>query len=439
MKLWRLACCAPLALLAGAAPARADAAAVAAALRALDLGEDAAARPALAAELARLSFYQALAERGAARQAAAERALALAADGSWVKAAAEGLLAAEAAAPAEGENRFAPAIGAYERALAAAPEEARLWRLLGELKLDTDDRAGAKAAFQRATAIDPTNALALEGLGDVLQLDGDFQGAFNAYNHAAAEAPKSVSVLVGRAASRLFFGDRDGAAADLERALPLAQPGAQRSRVLLGIVYLHAYLRELPKGLDRAEEAVAMWAQLGRPDMVAATLNAAARALLETGNAEAAEAWYDRGWQAVEASAMPPEERTIWRVRWLHGKARSAAARRDLERADEHAAEARALMAADAANREHYDWIGPYLDGYLALARRRYAEAIAAFQRSDTERAQIRALLADAYARNRDRENARLWYRRALEASTGLDVESVIVRPLATAWLERNR
>jgi len=110
-----------------------------------------------------------------------------------------------------------------------------------------------------------------------------------------------------------------------------------------------------------------------------------------------------------------------------------------MERANGHADEARALMASDAANREQYAWIGPYLDGYLAVAERRYDDAIAAYQRSDLERPHIRVLLADAYARNRDRENARLWYQRALEVSTGLDSESVIARPIATAWLAKNR
>lgn len=432
MKLWRLAVCGPIVLLLGAAfeaPARAD---VGAALRALDLGDDAAARTAIAAEIAQLSFYQALAERGEARKAAAERATAMAPEGSWVRDAAAGLLAAEA-------DRSTDAIAAYERALAAAPNEARIWRLLGDLKADADDRAGAKAAYQHATAIDPTNPLALVGLGHALRQEGDFQGAYNAFNHAASEAPNSVEAHLGRAASRLYFGDTQGAKSDLDRALALATPGGDRYRALMGVLYLHTYLRELPQGLDRAEESVQMWNELGRPDMVAATINAAARVQLETGSAEAAEGWYDRAWQAIQGSSMKPAERTIWQVRWLHGKARCAAAQREMERANGHADEARALMASDAANREQYAWIGPYLDGYLAVAERRYEEAIAAYQRSDLERPHIRVLLADAYARNRDRENARLWYQRALEVSTGLDSESVIARPIATAWLAKNR
>jgi len=94
----------------------------------------------------------------------------------------------------------------------------------------------------------------------------------------------------------------------------------------MGVLYLHTYLRELPQGLDRAEESVQMWNELGRPDMVAATINAAARVQLETGSAEAAEGWYDRAWQAIQGSSMKPAERTIWQVRCY--TARRAALRR---------------------------------------------------------------------------------------------------------------
>jgi hypothetical protein len=161
--------------------------------------------------------------------------------------------------------------------------------------------------------------------------------------------------------------------------------------------------------------------------------------LLETGDAVSAEAWYVRGWQSVESTDMPAAEKTIWQVRSLHGQARCAAARREIERARGLADQARALMAADPANAEHYAWITPYLDAYLALNDRRAEDAVPLLLQSDTERAHIRLLLGDAYARVRDRAAARLWYERALAASVGLDAESVIVRPQAALWLERNR
>ena len=414
-----------------AAPAAA--ADVEAALRAMDRGEGVeAARTALAEEVARLSILQAMVERGEARRAAAERASALASESSWIAAAA-------AALGAEASGDLPAAAGAAQRATELAPNDARLWRFLAELRLRQQDRAGARAALERATALAPDSPLALVALGDLLREDGSFTAAFNAYNHAIGSDGAPASALLGRATARLYFGDPDGALQDLERAAATSPPGSDRSGALMGILYLQTYLRRLPAGLDRAEEAARMWGELGRADMVAAVMNGAARVLLETGDAVSAEAWYARGGQAVDGASIPAEERTIWQVRSLHGQARCAAARREIARANGFADQAKALMAADAANADHYAWIRPYLDAYIAMYDRRAEDAVPLLLASDTERPHIRLLLADAYARLRDRANARLWYERALAAAVDLDAESVIVRPQAATWLERNR
>jgi len=423
--------CALAALAAGASPPLA-AADLDGALRALDLGDDAAARAPLAGEIARLSYYLALAERDTARQTAAERAAALAPAGSWIADAA-------AALQADAAGRLDEAVGAARRATERAPGEARVWKHLGDLLVRQGDLPQARAAYEQAIAASPGYPAALVATGDLLRQAGSFSLAYNAYNHAVGDDGRPAAALLGRAASGLYVGDPEGALRDLETAAGVAEPGGDRHRALMGIVYVQTYLRRLPAGLERAEEAAQMWGALGRADMVAATLNAAARALLETGDPNSAEAWYARGWQSVEGSSMPAAEKTIWQVRALHGQARCAAARREIERARGLADQARALAAADAANAEHYSWILPYLDAYIAMNDRRAEDAVPLLLASDTERAHIRLLLGEAYQRSRDRANARLWYERALAASAGLDVESVIVRPLAAQWLERNR
>jgi hypothetical protein len=420
-----------LAVASPALPAAADD--LAAALVAIDYGDDAAARAPLAARAAVASFWQAVAERGDARRSAAERALAAATDEvAWVRAGARALIASAA-----GDR--AAAVAAWREALAAAPEEARLWKLLGDELEAQGERAGAGDAWERAAALRPGHPTANLALGDLRRESGDFGGAFNAYNHAIDDRGEPVAGWLGRAAAKLYLGDAEGAIADLEEASRRASNGPLRYRALMGIVYVRAHQRQLPAGLDRAEQAVRMWQELGRADMAAAAANATGRVLLETGDPDAAVRWYERGWQAIETSSMPAAERTIWRVRRLHGLARAAAARRDLGTARQLAADASALMAGDPANAEHYAWIGPYLEGYLLLAERKPEAALVELQRSEVERPYIAYLIAEAHARSRNRIEARAWYERALAGATGLDPESVIVRPLASAWLAKNR
>ncbi len=405
---------------------------LATAMAALDAGDDATARAVLTTQLAEDSFYRSLAEQGEIREQDARRAAELAPAGSWLQVAAGGVAAAAA-------GDLDTAIAALQKATGLSPNDFRLWKVLGDLNTRKRDFANARAAYERATTLNPSYPVGLIGLGDALRRDGDFGSAFNAYNHAINSQGLPVTALIGRATARLYMGDEAGASADLERAATVAPPGNDRYRALMGLVYLQTYQRKLPQGLDRAEEAARMWGQLGRADMVAATFNATGRVLLETGDPKSAETWYERGWQAIQVSNMPADQRTIWEIRWMHGVARCAATERDAERATSIAQQAAALMAKDTTNQEHYAWIGPYLDGYLALRDRRYGDAIAAFKKSDLTRPHLCLLLAEAYARNRNKTEARTWYQRALAASTGLDPESVLARPDATAWLAKNR
>lgn len=402
------------------------------ALAAIDRGSDPAARPLLAARKAESGFWLAVSERGAARLAAAREVAADVAAPEWMRTAAGALVAVE-----EG-NRDA-AIAGLRQATALAPGEARLWKLLGDQLQAGGEADAARAAWEQAVALRPDHPTANMALGDLARRRGDFGAAFNAYNHAVDARGEPLAARFGRATARLFMGDAEGAVAELEEVARQAAPGPELARARMGLFYVRAYQRRTAEGIASAEAAVRVWEELGRPELAAGLANATARVLLETGDPEGAESWYLRGGQLIAGSALGEDQRALWRVRELHGLARVAASRRQLPRARELAAEARRLMAGDPANAEHYAWIGPYLEGYLLLAERRSAEAAVELGKSDLERPYIAWLLGEAQARNRNREAARGWYERALAAADGLDAESVIVRPLALAALERDR
>lgn len=416
---------------ASAAEAPAGASGLAQARAALDRGEFDAARPALATYAAESLFELALSERGEARAADLARAGALVPEGHWLRAATAGVALLD-------QEKAKEATPKLREAVTARSTDKRLQKLLGDALRAQDDHAGALLSYNAAVALDPAYAAALLAVGDLKRAAGDFAAAYNAYNHAVDDEGRPVAALLGRAAARLYLGDRDGTFGDLTKAADAAPPGTDRYRVLMSFVYAQAYLRQLPQGLDRAEQAVAMWQNLGRADMAAAACNAVGRVLLETGSSGPALEWYDRGWAIVEGSAMKAEERTLWHVRYLHGAARVAASRREVRKSQALADEAKLLMDSDAANAEHYKWIYPYLMGYLRYQDKRYSEAVEFLLQSETDRAYIQYLIADSFARDKQRENARLWFTKALASASGLDPESAIVRPLASAWLTKN-
>lgn len=99
----------------------------------------------------------------------------------------QGLIAA--AREAMNAGRLDDARSTYQRALAATPDSAVLYRELGIVERRRGDAAAALAQFTHATALDPSDAVAWEQTGELLEERGDFGGAETAYRNAANADP----------------------------------------------------------------------------------------------------------------------------------------------------------------------------------------------------------------------------------------------------------
>jgi len=92
-----------------------------------------------------------------------------------------------------GENRFAEAATAYERATRADPESAILWSALGESRVMASSSdplpASALAAFERALALDSGDARARYFMAVRRDLGGDHDGAIGDWLALLADTP----------------------------------------------------------------------------------------------------------------------------------------------------------------------------------------------------------------------------------------------------------
>lgn len=86
-------------------------------------------------------------------------------------------------------GRYDEARQAYQRAIAASPDSAFLYRDLGAVERRGGDERAALEAFRKAAALDPTDARSLVQVGELLENQGDFDGAVQAYTQAAAIEP----------------------------------------------------------------------------------------------------------------------------------------------------------------------------------------------------------------------------------------------------------
>ena len=83
-------------------------------------------------------------------------------------------------------GRFDEATAIYERAIAASPDSAFLYRELAGVERQTGASDRALEHFTRAVALEPGDARSLVQIGDLLDARGDLGGAAKAYSDALA-------------------------------------------------------------------------------------------------------------------------------------------------------------------------------------------------------------------------------------------------------------
>jgi tetratricopeptide (TPR) repeat protein len=111
----------------------------------------------------------------------------------------------DAARRAADQGRFDEAKAAYQRAVAASPDSAFLYRDLAAVERKQGDTDQALQHLRKAVALDPNDARSLVQIGEILEAREEFDAAATAYEEALAIEP-------GEAVSARLAGVRERAA-----------------------------------------------------------------------------------------------------------------------------------------------------------------------------------------------------------------------------------
>jgi len=149
----------------------------------------------------------------------------------------------EAARAAAKSGRVPDARAAYERAIAASPDSAFLYRELGVLERRAGNSDEALSRLRRATELDPLDEMALVQLGELLESRQDFVGAEAAYRKASAIEP---SVTLSARIAALAEKGREARLPAEFRAIPTATELTRGDLAALIGVRLEPLLRAVP-------------------------------------------------------------------------------------------------------------------------------------------------------------------------------------------------
>lgn len=173
----------------------------------------------------------------------------------------------EAARAAAKSGRVPDARAAYERAIAASPDSAFLYRELGVLERRAGNSDQALSRLRRATELDPLDEMALVQLGELLESRQDFAGAEAAYRKAVALNPST------ELEARLAAATKNGREAQLPPQFKAALTSAQLTRgelAALIAVRLDAIVRAAPKRQLVVTDTRGHWAEAWIAEVAAA-------------------------------------------------------------------------------------------------------------------------------------------------------------------------
>jgi tetratricopeptide (TPR) repeat protein len=142
---------------------------------------------------------------------------------------------------------------AFDRALAAAPNDSDVWADLAGFRRFTGDLAGALQAADRAVAARPRNAVALELRGELTRGQYGLAAAIPWFDRALEVDPGNVEALLERAATYADMGRMSDMLGDARKVITLTG-GHPRA------FYLEAVLAARAQDFDLAKR---LWTRIG--------------------------------------------------------------------------------------------------------------------------------------------------------------------------------
>jgi tetratricopeptide (TPR) repeat protein len=162
-----------------------------------------------------------------------------------------------AARTAMNAGRLGEARTTYQRAIAATPDSAVLYRELGLVERRSGNAAGALEQFNRAIMLDPADAISAAQIGELLEERGDFAGAETAFRNAHNADP-----LAGydRKADAAAARARDAALPAEYRALPSTPQITRGDLAALIGIRVDDVLRQAPRSTEVITDTAGHWA-----------------------------------------------------------------------------------------------------------------------------------------------------------------------------------
>jgi tetratricopeptide (TPR) repeat protein len=283
------------------------------------------------------------------------------------------------------------------------PEERMVRMMLGQALYNQRKYEEARASFEKANALDDSTPRGYNFLGNYYLLKGDYAKAREMYRSALKRTAKGSAP----------FGPNYG----------LAYTYVYESKIPEALKVLTAFQDDYLKTSGAAEfPPVFVW-------------NSIARLQLENGQPAEAIKSYERGYQTVPGSKLPPVQKLTWLGRLHHGRGRALAKMGKHEEAWKEAEQIKKMIDENGEAGKQFMPSYHYIAGYLRLESGDHAKAIEHLKQADLTDVFHKLLLARAYDKAGDTANAQKLYKEITEYNQ-INLERALAVPEARKKLK---
>ena len=287
--------------------------------------------------------------------------------------------------------------------------------------------ASSLLAQPPAPAADPAAALITESQQQLR--DGHLDQSLATARKAMASFPKSSGAHVQVGVLLDLGGQYAEARQHFKAAIDTSASPQDSSRALRAMAISYGFESDCKGAATYESQVYDRNVSSGDFNGAGEIANELARVCLESGDANAAEAWYRKGYEAgLKTPDLKEPQRDLWNFRWEHAQARIAARRGDQAAAASHVTAAKALI--DKGSIPEQAPFLPYLTGYVAFYGGSYVQAISDLGKANQNDPLILCLTAQALEKNGDGAKAREIYQHILTI-TSHNPTNAYARPIA--------
>jgi tetratricopeptide (TPR) repeat protein len=310
-----------------------------------------------------------------------------------------------------GRQEYDTAIASYNKAIAIDDKFTQPYNQLGYAYRFIEKYDDAQRTFEKYIELIPNDPNPHDSYAELLMKRGKFDEAIASYEKAIALDKNFFASYIGIGNAHMFAGRGNNARETFAKMTDIARNAGEKRQALnwTAISYLHE--SKTDEALAQVDKMSAIAVEIDDLGLLAQDHNFRANILLEADKPDAAAKEFKAQVDTIAKSKLPDEVKEGNRRNSLFNQARVALAKNDVAGAkkllDEYGTQV-AVKKISFEVRLHHE-----LSGLVALAEKRYADAIASLDQANQQDPRVFYLLGVAHAGAGDAAKARAFYQKA--------------------------